>query len=267
MTGKTITVTPAQAMKWLEGHINYRKLDARMVRQHAADMLSGAWKLNGEAIKFDKDGKLVDGQHRLSACIEANVPFETYAVYGVDPAAVRTMDNGKQRTVAQHAKHIGNVKEPSNLCAAGRILVAFEEMGQEALRQWRWVSPSRQTILAWVEKHHAETRTDLARSCFWRMRQFIHPSVGIVCSWIILGIEENKALEFLDKIADPSGLLKTHPAVALRERLIRAKLDKRSSIGPNEQAGLFLKAFWLFRSNRSVSRLLFDPESEEYHIQ
>jgi hypothetical protein len=50
----------------------------------ASDMTAGRWELNAETIKISSDGRLVDGQHRIAACIKSGMPFHTFVAYGVD---------------------------------------------------------------------------------------------------------------------------------------------------------------------------------------
>lgn len=63
------TVTPMKAARWLKRNIANRRVSPKVVRNYAGDMSRGEWLLNGEAIKFDRDGNLLDGQHRLGAIV------------------------------------------------------------------------------------------------------------------------------------------------------------------------------------------------------
>ena len=56
------------------------------------------WSLTGETIKFGTDGLLKDGQHRLYACIRANTPFDTHAIFGINPETFQHIDVGKKLT-------------------------------------------------------------------------------------------------------------------------------------------------------------------------
>ena len=56
-------------------------------------MQNGEWKLNGKSICFDWNGRLLNGQHRLSAVVRSGVPLTTLVVRGLDPALVPTQDN------------------------------------------------------------------------------------------------------------------------------------------------------------------------------
>ena len=69
---EVITITPAVAADWLGKSNNVRGLNPHRARELALQMESNDWELNGESIKFDTKGDLVDGQHRLKACVMSN---------------------------------------------------------------------------------------------------------------------------------------------------------------------------------------------------
>ncbi|MDP2620568.1 MAG: hypothetical protein Q8P46_10395, partial [Hyphomicrobiales bacterium] len=71
-------ITPELAREWLEKtNRKNRPLSELKWTAYAVDMLEGRWQYNGDAIRFGSDGVLLDGQHRLMACVEAGIPFET----------------------------------------------------------------------------------------------------------------------------------------------------------------------------------------------
>lgn len=68
-----MTVTPAMATEWItKNRSKNRKVSEATVLKYAEDMRSGRWVLNGETIIMDKAGNIIQGQHRLLACIEAS---------------------------------------------------------------------------------------------------------------------------------------------------------------------------------------------------
>lgn len=108
-TIKTTTeiITPAKAVEYLTKNVCNRTINNKCVQVYADDMLHGRWMLNGEPIIFCKDGALYDGQHRLKACIKANVPFMSVVVRGIELDAFTTIDCGKPRSAADSLKIYG----------------------------------------------------------------------------------------------------------------------------------------------------------------
>lgn len=89
-------------------------------------MSKGNWKLNGETVKFDVDGKLIDGFKRFTACVESGTPFKTLAVYGIETHL--GIDEGDTRKVSDELRFQGY----SNyfvLAAAARFVHDYEHAG------------------------------------------------------------------------------------------------------------------------------------------
>ncbi|MGH7047525.1 MAG: hypothetical protein ACREE2_14180 [Stellaceae bacterium] len=91
----------------------------RKVQQFADDMANHRWGLTGDTIKFGTDGRLLDGQNRLSAAVRSGESFRTHVVFGIDPNLFGRMDIGKPRNPAD-ILHIAGFKYSSTLAAAIR---------------------------------------------------------------------------------------------------------------------------------------------------
>lgn len=70
-----MTITPALAKEWLEHNEFNRTISKTRLELYAKQMKDGEWQYNHESIKIYEDGSLMDGQHRLKACILADTPF------------------------------------------------------------------------------------------------------------------------------------------------------------------------------------------------
>lgn len=98
-------ITPEKAKVYLEKNVpNNRPINEMRVRNYVHDMLTGAWSDNGETIKFNTQGELIDGQHRLTAIVKAGVSIWTWVARDVDKNAFWTVDTGAIRTGAQIMK-------------------------------------------------------------------------------------------------------------------------------------------------------------------
>ncbi|MEV7187818.1 hypothetical protein [Kitasatospora sp. NPDC093102] len=97
---RIVKVTPEIAETFLSRASVNRRLDMGRVRVLAGAILRGEWKLTHQGIAFDKDGALIDGQHRLHAIIEANTPVEMFVVDGLSRDVFPVLDVGKSRSAA-----------------------------------------------------------------------------------------------------------------------------------------------------------------------
>jgi hypothetical protein len=94
------TITPDKARDILKTNTKNRALRLSSVAEFARQMAAGCWKLTSQGIAIDTNSVLVDGQHRLHAIVEANVPIQMSVTYDVDPESFDAYDCGIVRTVA-----------------------------------------------------------------------------------------------------------------------------------------------------------------------
>lgn len=99
-----VQMTPEMAENFMQKNSKNRKLDIRYVQAIARDMKNGNWAMNGDAIRMSSTGFLIDGQHRLSACIMSKTAFETLLIENIDESAMITIDGGKRRNYSDHLK-------------------------------------------------------------------------------------------------------------------------------------------------------------------
>jgi hypothetical protein len=95
-----MNITPAMAAKWLANGAKNRNLCQAYAKRLAQGMIAGEWKINGEAIKFDKQGRLIDGQHRLAAIVLSGLTIASMVHTGLADDSFDTIDCGRRRTVA-----------------------------------------------------------------------------------------------------------------------------------------------------------------------
>lgn len=100
LTTKVEYITPSVASEYIRHNKFNRPLNKRHLDFLSRQMKEGKWVLNGEPIVFDEDGNLSDGQHRLMACINADVGFYTVVTRGVEKDSFASFDQGKNRSYA-----------------------------------------------------------------------------------------------------------------------------------------------------------------------
>lgn len=93
-------ITPQKAQEYLACMVSNRKPKERTINKYLRLMERGKWTVTGEGIKFDRHGRLVDGQHRLKALIRYGNPVEFTVIRGLDDDAMLNIDTGAVRTGA-----------------------------------------------------------------------------------------------------------------------------------------------------------------------
>lgn len=92
-----VHVTPAMAEQWLGKNTQNRGLKKGSIAKMARDLKQGAFLLNGETIKFDTSGRMLDGQNRCHSIILANVSADVFVATGLPPEVMGTIDSGDKR--------------------------------------------------------------------------------------------------------------------------------------------------------------------------
>jgi hypothetical protein len=93
-------ITPAEASELLKRNVSNRKMRKSWVEYLASQIRRGVWVTNSDAIALSADGILLNGQHRLSAIVAADMPAKVLFVEGMDPDAFKIIDRGVGRTQA-----------------------------------------------------------------------------------------------------------------------------------------------------------------------
>lgn len=140
-------ISPALAAAMLDKNVHNRKVSPALVTKLAQDMTEGRWGLTGEAVKFDTQGNLIDGQHRLRACVKADKSFETLVIYNVQTEMQKKMDGGKSRSVADILMIDGH-HYTSVLVGALRFILAEKYRTSPNSASW-----SNGTLLDAFERH------------------------------------------------------------------------------------------------------------------
>ena len=132
-TMKLEKITPAKAAEYLAGMGKNRKISSYHVEFIEEQLMTGVWEVNGETIKFKTDGTLVDGQHRLQACINTGKSFQTWVCRGLTNNAFHTIDMGRSRNFGDYLAAEG-VKNSALTASAVRWLWIFEDPNRMRMR-------------------------------------------------------------------------------------------------------------------------------------
>lgn len=126
-----VKVTPrlAQDILALQDPETNRKLDQGQVQRLATLIEDGKWNEDVGSILVTAEGRLIDGQHRLSAVLKANKPITVTMRFNVDQNAIKFIDTGKRRTTGQTLAIMGK-RLPAIQLATMNLLAYFERMAE-----------------------------------------------------------------------------------------------------------------------------------------
>lgn len=124
MRTEVIKITPEKANEFLGKNIVNRNIRDKRVNQYVKEMQNGRWELNGESIKFNDKGELIDGQHRLTAIVKSGMAIDMCVVWDV-PSEVTILDRGSGRSTADTLIISGMDKKLANSTVVGIVKLHF----------------------------------------------------------------------------------------------------------------------------------------------
>lgn len=119
---RTITPTEAQIMLATMPEDGNRKLKVSHAETLAGLILSDNWLVTHQGIAFDRSGRLIDGQHRLTAITIADRPVELMVTLGLDQESMDAVDRGTTRTIADLMRLTHGVNGGTLITAVCRVL-------------------------------------------------------------------------------------------------------------------------------------------------
>lgn len=244
---ETVVITPELAEKWLSLNTNNRPIRNGAVMKYAGDMVNGRWKLNGETIKLNGD-RLIDGQHRLRACIQAKTPFVSLVVHNVDAGVFDTIDRGMVRSFGQ-VLGIAGTKNANAVAAAARILWLLET-GRSAIGGGDSTIGELEEIIS----RYPEIVDIASQSCGMKMaNKLIAPGV-LVALWVVF-TRKNQMLadSFFQDLNDGTNIYQ--PVAKLRQRLIADRMSKKRLMTREELIVITIKAWNAVREGKQVGIL------------
>lgn len=250
------TITPAIAAQLLGTMQGNRNLKARVVQRYAREMIGGKWLLNGEAIKLAKDGRLIDGQHRLNAVVLAKVSVLMCVVRGVDAGAMITLDTG----VGRSFHDVGVIAGRSYTNTVGPIIRWWfkYQIGSPTVGN----VPSIQEMQQILDDHPTiqESAAFIAKLKTVRFR-CIASVQGFVHAYASEKYDREMADSFMQDLNDGAALPKTSPIYALRKRLVDAPETHRPL--PTHALAWTIKAWNFWYAGEKVQVLKWMNENDE----
>lgn len=133
---ESVFVTPEQAAEWLaESNHGNRQLRSRNVSYLRREIEDGRWEHTHQGIAFYEDGTLADGQHRLTAIVEAGVGVMMNVTRGLSRSANSKIDDGLNRTKLD-TLHFGGVKADNKRIAVCGCMVMQYECEVDGREKW-----------------------------------------------------------------------------------------------------------------------------------
>jgi hypothetical protein len=250
------------AREWLEKRFSkQRHVTQNHVYYLKGVLQRGEWELNGEAIKFDVNGELIDGQHRLLAIAETGIPIKSLVCFDVTEKAFETLDKGKIRTDADVLSTRG--EKNTNLLAAALRLIYRE--GPDGRVSNKLSKPSRQQVLEILDENQTIRDSVDMISNNRNYRTLMPSSIAAYCHYKFGLIDTKQRDQFFREVSLGENLMANSATYQLRQRLLNNKLAG-NRMKPDEILAVVIKGWNYFRKGRAIQNLRWHASQEDFPI-
>ncbi|MET9776184.1 hypothetical protein ABZ023_18320 [Streptomyces sp. NPDC006367] len=251
-----VLLTPALAKQLLKRNTRNRNLRSHAVEGYARDIQSGAWMLNGEAIKLDVNGTVLDGQHRLHAVVKADTAVVTFVVTKLPAEAQDTMDSGMGRTTAD-ALALADETNASTLSAVLRRVWEWQQGERKFARRRKPTVAESKALLA----KHPEVRrsAEIAQRTRQAFPHIPQSALG-TAHFLFNKIDPDECAWFFQRVGDGAELPAQHPILALRAR-VTSERAKEGSIPWGRHLAYLVFTWNAIREDRPLARLVVRQDS------
>ena len=257
-----VEVTKVMAWDWLENHnMKNRFVQQKTVHKYARRMATGKWAETGETIKFDPDGNLIDGQHRLWGFLESGLESMEFLVMSGVPASAQVhIDTPAPRTAA-HTLQMNGIPDGRLLAASIKLISAYESGALPGANQWRHAPDNEEVLVA------VQSRPELCVSADYitsspGFKPLGMPSALVFTHYITTQLNPGTAKSFWRRLLEADYGGPGDPIMRLRERLLVARATRYG--GPNATAicAMIIKAWNAHIRGRSIGPLHWTQSGE-----
>lgn len=274
MQTEVIVLTPNKARELLEKNTCNRPPRQAVIDDYAHLMSTGKWYLTHQGIAISKTGKILDGQHRLLACVKANIPIDIMLTTGLDDSLFSKVDVGFNRSIGAMMA-IAGINNYNRNAAGITLYLAMKKKGSKTFVMGGSNHKREYAITAdeVIEEYklHPETYDQIDRMADKYSRKYkILPARTIYGFIAFLHLERNHNLSlaehFFNKVytIDLDYSNSNAPKV-LFDHLIR-NVSGTTRLKPLIISAMIVKAWNLYYKNKDCKLLKFDIEREQFPI-
>lgn len=258
-----IMVTPEAAAVFLETNTKKnRRVVQSNVHKFSRDMADGTWRLSTDAIAFDTNGELINGQNRLHAVVKSGMTVPFLVMRNVPVETFDVLDQGAKRTFANVLEGMG-VVQANGVGATVKQVLSWEKTGTPG----RGGSTQRHSTAEMKERYLAEPEAfdtvvrKVAKLCGSKS----HPggyNLWGACGYFFYKASPEDFDWWVDALVhgvDPitkDTLPADHPVRVFREMLVKSAVNPKSSSwdpGSMDAFGRTVKCWNAYRSGKMVN--------------
>lgn len=239
-----LNITPEMAAFILKSNTNNRPVRRNNLDSLTRDMIEGRYQFNGDSVRIDKNGVLLDGQHRLMAIVESGKSQKMILVTGLEPETMKTIDSGVKRTTGDRLS-LSGYRYGNSIAAVLNIIHGIAHGAEKR----NLTSTEAFEVL---DRHYdIESSLTATAGCPIVARSCI-AAIHYIATYTGHGAFAD---EFIEVFKSGHHTNPNHPARVARERIIRMKDGGRRSVVRQEQLEILTAAWENMRIGKDVKNI------------
>jgi hypothetical protein len=258
-----ILVTPSLAKLWLETrNEGNRNVNENRVTAYVNEITKGNWKEDtGELIKFSKEGRLLDGQHRLKAVFKSGVSVAFHIAKNLEDSVFQVIDTGKPRG-GSDAMKIAGIKHYTQLSS---IMQKYNLLSKGMHKGGKGVTLSNTEIINLYNSRPNYWNEKVIHSVRQKAKFNNIISTTLIGGFSAVFDEKDliKSISFFEELC--YGKQVTNNTVnLLRDKLIQKRISKTHSLSLKSETAYIIKAWNAYRLGKEFKILKFDENIENF---
>lgn len=247
---RKVQVTPELAAQWLKTNQENRNLSDEWIRKLSRDMTNNDFPNVGETLKFDTNGHLIDGQHRLKAVILSGKTVEFFVVENIPRDYRYRMDQVRVRKPSDALTMEHHVPNSQMAVATVRIIL----MWQIEVIKSQTFTPTNQEIIEFTVANKDRIGEAVRYGMNLRGEIGALPSPTAALYFLTYEIDAAEALQFWESVKTGEGLHKGDPELTLRAAIGRLQV-KGGEKNPKTFMAMVAKAWNARRAGKKIQVL------------
>lgn len=275
-----INLTPEIAEYLLTVNKVNRPIKPAPLQQRISDIKHNTWRVTGESIKINKDGFLIDGQHRCTAVKETGISIEIAITFGLDASIQRFLDKPSVRTTADDL-HIEGLSNTVSIASSVKQIISYEKSNNFSGYK---AEISSEEIFQFAINNRDWLEFVVKNASIFSRKTFTQPRIIVLSTWAI-SKEIAKSnfskfysvsskdmidtvylpLEFWESCANKIGWYENDPRKAMVERFEKDKKENIKLPLPN-QMSIIIRCYNKYRQKDILKRILVSKKEDGKNI-
>jgi hypothetical protein len=241
-------------------NLHNRHVKMAVVTKYMEAMRRGEWDAeNGETIKIDRKGTLMDGQHRLQAIIDLGKAQKLAVIFNVSSNCQKVIDNGSARTLSDYLTIQGKDYTQATSTALKLLIMNDRKfIGSDKFTNAFYIN----SLPKYPNLESTVSSIISLSNKYGRHQQLISDSILSFISYAGSRINKSKSDAFVKKLITNEEIEQGSPISLLISLLIK-DLRQIKHYNRHIKLALIIKAFNAYMDNLSIKQLRWIPDNNE----